>query len=42
LLLEQARTAARQIAQQDPDFATHPELHRRLKVWEKRLFAGVA
>ena len=41
-LLEQARTAARKIAQEDPDFTAHPELHRRLKVWEKRLFAGVA
>ena len=41
-LLEQARTAARKIAQEDPDFTAHPELHRRLKVWEKRLFAGDA
>jgi ATP-dependent DNA helicase RecG len=41
-LLEEARTAAQQLLASDPDLATHEVLRTRLKVWEKRLFAGVA
>ena len=41
-LLEEARTAARQMIADDPDLLKNPGLRSRLTIWEKQLFAGVA
>jgi ATP-dependent DNA helicase RecG len=41
-LLEEARSVARRMLADDPDLLKNPELHSRLAVWEKQLFAGVA
>lgn len=41
-LLEEARVAARELTEQDPQLATRPALRARLALWEKQLFAGVA
>ncbi len=41
-LLEEARTAARQMIADDPDLLKNPDLRSRLTIWEKQLFAGVA
>lgn len=41
-LLEEAREKARSLLDSDPALSAQPALRARLKVWEKRLFAGVA
>jgi len=41
-LLEEARSDARKLLEDDPDLVRTPELRSRLEIWEKQLFAGVA
>lgn len=41
-LLEEARSAAKELLARDPDLVGSPQLQARLGFWENQLFAGVA